>query len=549
VKIFFRYFETLRHLSPSQIRWRVWYRVRKTLGIQPRLPEQTAPPAFNSDTLARLRQHAAARASTLSSEGEVCDALLAGRFVFLSKSEQADQPPWETMRHGRLWAYQLHSFHWADALLREQRGADKLLDWIHDWIARNPPGADVAWDAYCISNRLLWWALAEAVFGWNDERMRRSYADQMAWLLQSIEWDLRANHLLKNACALAVAGNLLGGEATHQSRTLLEEEVGEQVLEDGGHIERSPMYHALALEDLLIAYASYRDKPVYLRGAIAHMADWLAEVMHPDGDIPLFGDSVLGEAPVARELAELARVPVGEEATRLPLGTSGIHVRECGGMRLVAKSAGAEPAYQPGHTHADIFTYELSVDGKRFIVDTGVHGYAESPWRHYCRSVRAHNAFTVDGCEPIETWSTFRVARRCRVTLDERDGGLRMRHDGYAPGEYTRSFELGESELTVRDAFSDRGRARSFIHLHPAVEVERVKEGYVLRRGNTRVLLRAVSGHLMHRPPAAEPPDGWYFERFGDGKAAHGFELALDLQPADAIAYALTRIDRRDVVA
>ncbi len=62
-----------------------------------------------------------------------------------------------------------------------------------------------------------------------------------------------ARALLLGAAAFGSAGLLDAGSA------LLERELPEQVLSDGGHYERSPVYHLIVLRDLLEVEAAVRD--------------------------------------------------------------------------------------------------------------------------------------------------------------------------------------------------------------------------------------------------------------------------------------------------
>lgn len=535
---------------------------RRKAGWYPRAPLPSPAPRFNAETLERLRHYARQRAESLPPDARQRDALREGRFEFHhAASGPHESPPWRERSHGRLWAYQLHSFAFAPAL--EADDTPLLARWMRDWIDRNPPGTDIAWDSYCVSNRLLHWALAAAQMDAPDDALCASYAQQTAWLLQSIEWDVRANHLLKNACALAVAGNLLGGDASWQGRQLLEAEVAEQILPDGGHYERSPMYHALVLDDLLLAYASYRDKPVYLRDAIRRMASWLEQVCHPDGGIPLFGDSVFGEAPDTRSLIAFARAVTEVDDVPAALASraledSGYYIGVAGASSLhcIVKACGPEPAYQPGHAHADLGSYELSFGSARFVVDTGVHGYAESPWRAHCRSVRAHNCASLGGRQPIDTWGVFRVGRRCTVTIPEAvadDTGLRLRirHDGFRPAAYARTLTLSESGLEVRDAAQcARDEVLTTrILLHPEVVVTAEGGAFRLERDGHRLWLTAEAGALAHHPPHSSPPEGWYFPEFGRGCPAHRFELTSAPSRSPETCYRISRERPSDVVA
>ena len=84
------------------------------------------------------------------------------------------------------------------------------------------------------------------------------------------------------------------------------------------------------------------------------------------------------------------------------------------GHYVVCDAAPIGPDYQPGHAHGDLLSFELSLAGRRVIVDAGVHGYDGDPLRAWCRSTRAHNTVEIDGEDQCEFWGTFRVARRAR---------------------------------------------------------------------------------------------------------------------------------------
>jgi len=85
--------------------------------------------------------------------------------------------------------------------------------------------------------------------------------------------------------------------------SILAREVPEQVLDDGGHFERSPMYHSIILEDLLdllnvfgvygkgVATAGSslsQEIPHDFSEAITKMLGWMNVMAHPDGGIGFF---------------------------------------------------------------------------------------------------------------------------------------------------------------------------------------------------------------------------------------------------------------------
>ena len=77
---------------------------------------------------------------------------------------------------------------------------------------------------------------------------------------------------------------------------LILKELKEQILDDGGHYERSPMYNALILEDLLDVYNIINvfdrkilnyDKTIksLIKKNIKKMLIWQIFMSHPDGKV------------------------------------------------------------------------------------------------------------------------------------------------------------------------------------------------------------------------------------------------------------------------
>ena len=127
--------------------------------------------------------------------------------------------------------------------------------------------------------------------------------------------------------------------------------------------------------------------------------------------------------------------------------------------------------YQPGHTHADTFNYELRIDGKPFVVDTGISTYNKTQGRQLERSTIAHNTVSVDEKNSSEVWGGFRVGKRCHTELTERTDIIEATHDGFAkPCE--RTFCMKAGFFTVKDKYD--GEAVSYIHLAEGADEKRI---------------------------------------------------------------------------
>ena len=284
----------------------------------------------------------------------------------------------------------------------------------------------------------------------------RSLYLQAAWLERNIEHHLLANHYLKNAKALFFAGAYFAGVDADRwlkkGLKILGEESREQILPDGGHHERSPMYHCIVVEDYLdvlnLACSNRNlvdpDCIDMLQQRTTAALDFLHDILAPDGQIPLFNDSAFGIAKTPAQLFNYASRVMQYSPPEYPDGLSicakpdsGYYVIRDRNDMCIIDCGLIGPDYQPGHAHCDTLSYELSLNGRRIVVDAGVYDYESGEDRVYARSTHAHNTVAVDMQEQSEIWGVFRVARRARPMqsrLEQLDDG-RVRfegaHDGY----------------------------------------------------------------------------------------------------------------------
>lgn len=315
--------------------------------------------------------------------------------------------------------------------------------------------------------------------------MRQSLAVQARWLSKNLEFHILGNHLLANAKALCFAGMYFSGKEADawyfRGSKILGEQLEEQVLPDGGHFELSPMYHLIALEDLLdltqLMTAYEQQVPHYLHDAIQRMLAWSRVMRHPDGEIPFFNDAAFGvpAKPAVLDLyaQALGFNPAEPEQPVKYLRNSG-YIKIVGDSAVVfADCAAVGPDYLPGHAHADTLSFEFSLANRRVIVNGGTSVYGTDQERQRQRGTRAHSTVTIDAENSSEVWGGFRVARRANVSgveIDHDGPSARAEHDGYArlPGSprHQRGWRLSSGTLEVSDLISGSGTHDIEINFH-----------------------------------------------------------------------------------
>ena len=492
-----RLFHTIRHLRRRQLIGQIGKRLRPLWENAERFFAKSSPEypgcrwRFANDLLPPgANQNRAER-------------LLEGEFTFLNQAEQLGAPlQWECLKLPMLWQYNLHYFNWLWALEFEQ-AAKLTRDWIQHYGLRKDR---VGWDSYPLSLRLMnWCGLFFKKYQTETEKdgelvedLWRSIFLQAEWLAQHLETHLLGNHLLENAGALTLTGSCFNGAAAEGWRQkgmeILREEVPEQILADGMHFERSPMYHQRATYLLLILFHTGEiELRELVREPLERMLQAMEKLGHPDRGIGLFNDSAFGIAHRPDELLDYARalssLEIPDSATahgHFALPEAGYYGwQDASGACLICDAGPIGPDYLPGHAHGDIFSFELSLNGCRVIVDSGVFDYIPGKMRDYCRSTKAHNTVEIGGEDQCEFWGAFRVARRGRpqeVAWAPTEDGFRLSgwHDGYqrlpgGPLHHRTFWWKGDEGLEVRDRVTSNGNAGSVVsrlHLHPECQIE-----------------------------------------------------------------------------
>ena len=469
------------------------------------------------------------------------------RFRFLNlEGGCTDAADWQGQGRSQLWTYNLHYFDdlcAADAVSR--RAWHQGL--VERWIDENPPGAGIGWDPYPVSRRMVnWikWSLGGNSLG---SKARQSLAVQARWLARRIESHLQGNHVFANAKALVYAGLYFEGEEAERwlrrGLNLMQTEISEQVLSDGGHFERSTMYQAGFVEDMLdtvgIMQAYGRTVVASWRSTIGSMIAWLEAMSHPDGGIAFFNDAAFGIAPTPGQLREYAvRAGVALE----PAGRAGLHRLMPSGyvavdlppFFLVCDVAPIGPDHLPAHAHADTLSFEMSFKGRRIFVNSGTSEYGMTAERQRQRGTAAHNTLVLDGENSSEVWAAFRVARRSRARLlDARsdDSGFSIvgEHDGYrrlrGRNLHRRSWQLTARELRIEDSVEGRFRsAKCYFHLHPEIRVQRGR-GRALQLWDSGGALLDVS---FVGAAAVDVVDSSWHPEFGVVKASRCIVASLD---------------------
>lgn len=501
-----RFFNTIRHLKLRQVVFRLYYRFTR---VRPREYHDVRPRTWAVDWSAPAW-------SELSTEDGIA-------FTFLGeKGYVADSADWHAGQHSKLWLYNLH---YLDDLNAKNIDTKPLLaeTLVQNWTQANPPISGDGWEPYPLSLRIVnlvkWFARNESLAGARLD----SLATQADALSQQLEYHILGNHLFANGKALVFVGAYLSGakadEWLAKGLQILDEEVAEQFLQDGGHFELSPMYHATLLWDMcdlanLAQRSGLPDLNQRLPGwqaVIRRGLAWLRSMLHPDGKIGFFNDAAFGVAPDFLHIEEYAArlgisvtPDVPDPVAFLNSATGYAVVTPKTGVKALLDLAQVGPDYQPGHAHADTLSFELSVFGQRLVVNSGTSQYGEGAERQRQRSTGAHSTVEVAGQDSSEVWAGFRVARRAKPAIerfDLQDGVscIQASHNGYQRLSsslfHRRTWTFSEEKLEMIDQVtSDQFVAVARLYIHPDVLLSQDASRFVADMGAGKRVVIELSG-------------------------------------------------------
>jgi hypothetical protein len=400
-------------------------------------------------------------------------------FVFLNREKDfSSNIDWNFHEYGRLWTYNLNYF---DYLLQPALDPETGLRLIMDFID-NRHNAKTGYEPYPTSLRTVNWIKFCTFNNIHNDKIDSSLYAQFVILSKNIEYHLLANHLFENAVSLMFGAYYFRDDTFYtKARKLLTAQLDEQIMSDGAHFELSPMYHKIILYRLLDSYNlivnnDWRDDAglsLLIKNKVEQMLGWLKSITFRNGEIPHLNDSSDGIAPDMTDLEKYAHtLNISSSAVRL--SASGYRKFETPLYECICDAGQIGPDYQPGHAHADTFSFVMNIHNRPVIVDTGCSTYEWGRLRSDERGTASHNTVTVNAGNSSEIWGSHRVARRAKVTiLDETGHSIEASHDGYKHLGCThirRFTQTAANIFTIADTVAGNGDKtvnHAYLHFSP----------------------------------------------------------------------------------
>ena len=416
-----------------------------------------------------------------------------------------------------------------------EKYAEVCISQILDWIRQNPVMYSINWGCTMdVAIRAVNWMWALRLIA-GSEKLDNAAIEKIKISLYQHGWYIyrnpekefvnNSNHYLSDLSGQVHLGLLFSGlkEPTQWLKSGMEElfrEIRMEILPTGMSYERSTNYNRLVLEIILVpTLVLKRNKhevPSDIWYRLEKMFEFIMYSLKPDGTTPIVGDqdngrllpfgteplinfryllslgavlfhradfkhngegfniysAILGGEGASDKWNSIPEIPSELESKSFP--DTGIYIMRDSDNYLMfnATGMGKYPELSPaGHTHSDLFSFELFTSGKSFLIDPGSYVYtADADMRMLFRSTKMHNTVTVDGHsqnnirkEMLWRYSRDAVPEGLKWESDNKMDLVSAVHNGYARledpvlHERTVIFDKVNKKWLIKDNLKGKG--------------------------------------------------------------------------------------------
>lgn len=473
-----RLFNTVRYLTLTQIFFQLYYKVRKKVRslLGCRYSYKSYKKGHKIDFITEW---------IVKPQSYKGDNL----FSFLN-TESRFNGKWDDASNGDLWRYNLN---YMDFLLQDSMTFSEGYSWIERFIS-DIDNNSIADHPYPVSLRGINWIKFITLHydEFTEEQLRKidtSLYSQYKILMHSTERHLMANHYLENGFSLLFAACYFEDDRFfRKAKRIISKQLKEQILYDGAHFERSPMYHCIILDRLLDCWnllvpSNYYEFAADLADKIIPMLQWIDSIVIAKDQLPLFNDSANAIAPTLKEIRKYAKELYMDTELSI-LSDSGYQRWLRPSYQVLVDVGPLGPSYNLGHSHADTCSFIMNIASEPFIVDTGTSQYAAGERRDYERSTMAHNTVNIDRKNSSQVWGAFRCAKRAKVKTSLGWCSVKASHNGYrslgikCEREFKAEFDYFEIVDVVKGCKKRVREAR--FHLAETVQITDVQNDKVV---------------------------------------------------------------------
>lgn len=438
-------------------------------------------------------------------------AILEGRWRFGSAIVETppDHAPWGPLFPSLHFADRIHRFSWLrDVAAHGAPGEARARSLVTSWIETFGKWDSFGWRLAATADRQInllaagpW--LLNGFEGAGREALLDLLVRQGRHLLASGGEEQEPNGRFRIAVATLISGAVIPEmpKALDAGLTMLEQECGQQILADGGHVSRSPealadaLLDIQAVEELLLRLGM--KAPAFLTRLQPRMAAMLSFFSLPDGGVLAANGGGDGLMPGGVGLGQAALAPYGAVNSKFSFARLAGYQRVQAEDLTLYLDTGQGPAkLYGGRTHAGGLSITVDDGSDRLIGSCAAHADLDPAYRDAARRTPAHSVLSLNGEDAAifafdaltglrapdgpPSISAHRLEENDQYLLEGQHSGWRVRHGLI----YRRRLYIGKDGARIigeeslsrpmsETAPAGQGATPFAIrfHLHPSVQV------------------------------------------------------------------------------
>lgn len=498
--------------------------------------------------------------------------------------------PWEISR-----AHHFLILGQAYLITKDERYTAKFIEQITSWINENPLMKSINWTCTMeVAIRAVNWIYALKMFNSSPLLQDATKHKIVLSLYQHGYFIFRNpekanynnhNHYLSDLAGQIHLGILFKGfpEADLWLKEGIFEffkEIRSQILPTGPTYERSISYHRLVTE--IISYTVIHlenngfEIPLDIKYRVETMFEFIMYYLRPDGTAPIIGDQDDGRFlpfGINRNTDHRYLLSIGAtyfKRSDFKFFSSGYSQDVCfiigegakekfdsieNGNHILQSKAfkdagffimrdntnyifinnsgkGRYPEVSAGtHTHSDLLSFDLTLSGIHFLVDSGTYLYSADPKeRKLFRSTSMHNTVVVDNkdqnvIKESELWGFERnaIPRLIKWETNDRYDIFEGEHNGYCrlenPLVHRRLiyFDKNSISIKIKDFFESSGshNIKAYFNFHNEINVNKIDNYLIAEKDGLKLLIKSKNENFD-----VKIEDSHISESYGDKKPA-----------------------------
>ena len=366
-----------------------------------------------------------------------------------------DRSPFEVEPPSEAWYRNLHGFGWLRhmAAANEPEACMAARRLTIDWILRYRKSQK--WDPAIAARRIISWIThANFLLKDSDSKTYTAITESLSYQIIRLSATWREAPVgiqrLNALIAIVLADLSISGyeHRLDDAERMLTDEIGQQILSDGGHISRNPSIAIDLMLDLLplsqCFVARERPFPQSITIAMKRMLALLRTMRLGDNMLARFNGKGLSSS------AGLATVIAYDDRTDKPppnYAPATGYARLTAGKTILIADVGMPPPLEfAGEAHAGCLSFEMSSGRELVFVNGGAAGPADENWRALSRATASHNTLCLGAksssklvhdslLENLIGGPPIRFPNKVdrKISTNDTGGGyIEASHDGYA---------------------------------------------------------------------------------------------------------------------